>query len=798
MSRIFWFIALLLIFLVPPPCLNFLNKTASAIDSPYQIKGKIIDAESNEPMEFANVSLFVVPDSLPVLITATNLRGEFHFNNLPPGNYSILVHFMGFKDYKSMPFKVSGKPYSIELDPVPVQIDNVDIGEITVRGTSGKPSYQLDKKTIYVEDQLSAAGGSASDLLRKLPSVTQSPDGKIAIHGNSNLLVFINGKPSSMKGNELLQNTSAAEIKKIELITSPSAKYDASGSGGIINLITKKNTSDGINGNIQAGTDQLGGYSSDVLLNYKIHQVNFYTGVDHNRRRNEGDVDYITDYLIDNTNFTKSGLQKAQRINTGIRTGIDYLPSSMNKISVNGNGGNFETTNNGDWEAVTTTLPQNVPANSITSDSNTRKGYYGGTDISFEHRIDSLNKAFSISALWNTFKYDDNFQNHTSIIAGDEKLSQSTYINKKFNNFQANADFTAPAGKSGILEFGYQITLNKENENYDSRLSNPPPPVYTTEKTSFDEVIQAGYGTLQFKSKGMALKLGLRGENLSRELKTTVNKFTLDRFDLYPSFNGSYKIDSVQEIMLNYSRRTDRLKTIQLDPLPRWYDFHNVMVGNPELKNEITDKIGLDYLLNFKKFTLSSEFYMYRITDKIDIIRSVYNDISIRNRYENTGTEQTLGLEFNASWMPASWFSLSEKLDYIDSNLDITVEQIAGKKKYRQWYTVTTADFSITPTTLFELDFSYYGPAMTAQSNIDQVCMGGISFRQMIFDKKLIFTLTGRDIFGLYQKVEHVQGTDFNQVITSRNKFPIRFSISYKFNHYNKDDRRIAKTPVIE
>jgi hypothetical protein len=250
--------------------------------------------------------------------------------------------------------------------------------------------------------------------------------------------------------------------------------------------------------------------------------------------------------------------------------------------------------------------------------------------------------------------------------------------------------------------------------------------------------------------------------------------------------------------MLNYSRRTDHLKTIQLDPLPRWYDFYNVLVGNPELKNEITDKIALNYLLNFKKFTLSSEIYLYNISDKIDIIRSVYNNQSIQNRYENTGTERTMGLEFNAGWIPSSWFSLSEKLDFIDSNLDVTVAQIAGKKSYRQWYTVTTADFKITPTTLLEVDFSYYGPAMTAQSNIEQVYMCGIGFRQMFFDNKLTFTLTGRDVMGMYQKTEHVQGTEFNQMITARNNFPIRFSVSYKFNHYKRDERRVAKSPVIE
>jgi outer membrane cobalamin receptor len=784
--------------LVPTPGLNFLKKTAFAIDRPYQIKGKVIDAESKEVMEFANVSLYLIPDTVPVLVTATNLKGEYSFTNLKAGNYSIRVHFMGFRDYVSMPFAVAGKPYAVELDPIPVEADQVALGEITVQASQSKPVYHLDKKTIYVEDQLSSAGGSASDLLRKLPSVTQSPDGRISIHGNSNLLVFINGKPSSLKGNELLLNTSAAEVKRIELITSPSAKYDASGSGGIINLITKKSSMDGLNGNIQAGTDQLGGYLADVLLNYTTGKFSFYTGFDHNKRKNEGDVDYVTDYLADHSRFTKTGIQKAQRINTGLRTGLDYQPSQLDKISLNGNAGTFETANNGNWDAYLLTPPSSTPVKSTATDGNTRTGHYGGADLSFEHKFDSTNRSISLSALWNTFNYDDHFKNQTTDTGGSVQMSQSTLISKTYDNIQVNADFTTQAGKSGLLELGYQLTLNKENESYYSELNVPPVPEVTAEDTRFDEIIQAGYGTWQFKGKKLAMKFGLRAENLSRELKTSSNSFTLDRIDLYPSLNSTFKIDSVQEITLNYTRRTDQLKTIQLDPLPRWYDFYNVIIGNPDLKNEITDKVALNYLLNFKKFSLSSEVYAYSTADKIDIIRSVYQDKTIQNRFENTGTEQTLGVEFNANWMPATWFSLNEKLDYIESWLDVTLDQTATSKNYRQWYTVTTANFHISSNTLLELDFSYYGPAMTAQSDIDEIYLAGVSFRQMFFDKKLTFTLTGRDFLGLYKKVEHVQGSDFNQLVTTRNNFPVRFTVSYKFNHYKRDERRLAKTPVLE
>ncbi len=282
-----------------------------------------------------------------------------------------------------------------------LHIESLALGEVTVRANSSNPVFQLDKRTIYVENQISGAGGSASDILHKLPSVTQSPEGKIAIHGNSNLLIFINGKPSSLKGDELLQSTPAEEVKKIELITSPSAKYDAAGSGGIINLITKKRTMDGFNGNLFA-SDQLGGYSGDFLLNYKYKQFSFFAGIDQNRRRNQGEIDYVTDYLSYQSTqpqFAKSGTQKAQRTNTGFRSGFDYTPNERNQLSFTGNGGNFETANNGDWKIAIIPFGNISSKWNNASDVNYRNGRYGGADFTYEHKFHKPNKILSLSVL---------------------------------------------------------------------------------------------------------------------------------------------------------------------------------------------------------------------------------------------------------------------------------------------------------------------------------------------------------------------------------------------------------------
>ena len=798
MGRIFCLLVIELLFLLPLPGLNLLKKTSFGFERSSQIRGKVIDAESKAPIGYASVSLYHLPDTIPFKHAITDLKGDFSFNELQGGEYTVMVHFMGFKDFKTQPFILTGKTTISSIELIPLQVESLPIGEVVTRFDTGKPVYQQEKKIIIVDNQISGAGGTASDLLRKLPSVTQGADGTISIHGNSNLLVFKNGKPSSLKGNELLQNTSATEVKKIELITSPSAKYDASGSGGIINIITKRNTLNGINGNVQMGVDHLGAYTSDILLNYQRQKFSFFAGFDHNCRRNKGDIDYVTDYLTDQSHLTKTGLRNAKRVNTGFRTGFEYLPSPDDKISVSANAGSYLTNNDGDWKINKIITNQNTNTQFNATDHTQLEGNYGGADFTHEHKFNPLNKTITFSTLWNIVDYDESYLNLNTDQASAVLMKQTTLLNKTHNNFQFNTDYSTPTGKIGHLELGYQLSYNKVDESYHSEFNNPPSLVVNNQLSQFYDLVNSAYGTWQYKTERFDIKTGLRAEYLSRELETSDKSYPLQRLSLYPSMNGSFRIDPIQEILLNYSRRTDQLKPIQLDPLLRWYDFYNVMVGNPNLKNEIVNKTTIDYLLNFKKMTLSTELFYFSTADKIEVIQSLYQKGIFLNRLENVGSEKTLGIEFNAEWPVCSWFSLNEKLDFIDSWLNVQLQPIAQKKNYRQFYSVSTASFTITPNTQIEADFTYYSPSMTAQTSVEKYYMMGLSFRQMFLDKKLSFTLTGRDVFGLFKKTEHIQGSDFNQTVTTYYHFPIRFSISYKFNRFTRDEKRVAKQPLPE
>ncbi|MCE1197557.1 MAG: TonB-dependent receptor family protein [Marinilabiliales bacterium] len=796
MSRIFWGLVLLLLLPVPFPGLNLLIHKTFALDKSYQIKGRIVDEKSGVSVEYACIILLCPPATEPLQVTAADSRGGFSFSNLPTGQYILRVTFLGYKPYVSEAIELKGSDPLVKMEPIALQEEIQTVGEVVVTANN-RPSYLLDKKTLYVENHLSSAGGTASDLLQQLPSVTRTPDGQIMLQGNKNLLVYIDGKPSSLKGTDLLDNTSASGIKKIELITNPSAKYDASGSAGIINLVTKKNALDGLNGNLLEATDHLGGYSSDLLINYKKNKIALFAGVDHNNRKNRGNVSTLTQIPSDNSLLIKEGKQSAGRTNTGFRAGLDFQANDDNKLSFSANMGNLQIQNDGNWQ-MNQTLNSGQNDHFAATDHNDRNGHYGGADFSFDHRFGSKGGLLSLSGLWNDLNYHDLFENRVEATSSSAAMFRHTNLDKNYDDWQLSLDYASPEGKKSLWETGYKYSGTRETENYQSEITTAFLPNTTIQESHYNGTIHAGYGSWQYKSRIFSLKAGLRAEYLNRSLQTKTERYPRDEFDLYPSLNSSFKIDSLQELQFSYSRRTDLIKTTQLDPLPRWYDFYNVRSGNPNLKNEKTNKWSLDYLSHAGKVSLTAELYYYETANKIELIRSVLHDNILGSQYENRGSERTGGLELIADWCPSKWLRFNEKADYITSSLQVTNGSALSQKRYQQFYSTATADFIFSPNTLLELDFSYFGPSETTQTSVDEFFLGGITFRKTFLDRKLTFSLTCRDFLGLYKQKEFVSDTTFSQHITTTVDMPFRFSLSYKFNHYKREERKMAKMPISE
>lgn len=798
---------LLWITLLPIPYLNlsvnlvYGNTLNNSSGNESRIKGRVVDAETKAPIEFAYILLFQKDDSIHLSQTMTEKNGYFTIDNIPTGKYFITVSYVGYYKEKTNILEISGQNKTFNIKEITLKVDVKNIEEVIIQAKKGKPSILIDKTVINVDDLPQGEGGTAIDVLRKLPSITQTPDGEISVHGSTNFLVLINGKPTSLKGNEMLHFIPAAEILKVELIGSPTAKYDASGSGGIINIITKNTFNNGISGIVTVAGDQLGGYSSDMLFNYKKEKINFFAGIDHNKRKAKGDIERWTNNYSENdtSHFYEEGTQSAIRNNTGFRSGIDISLAKYNKISFGANIGNYEISNSGDWNTLLTYENNENTEQEIVTNRNKRNGNYGGSDLSFKHIFNEDDKNLTVSALWTFNNYDDSYQNNIDQTNGEEIMGQNTTIDKNYDEYQINMDYVAPLGKTGKFEAGYQLNLESQFEDYHSDQTNNGSITSNQNSTDFNRDQHAFYTVFGDDGKKIEWKIGLRAEYFNRNLENSSGEyFKKENLDFYPSLNSLWSIDSTQQIGLSFSRRTNKISANQIDPLPRWYDYYQVRVGNPLLDNEMSNKISITYSKELKNFTFDTELYYLGITDKIEIIRTVYEDQIIQNRYENIGTEKTLGMEIDTEYSLTKWWSLIEKVDLYYNRIEIDQPSTSPIKKYNQLVSLTTSKFTISPTTFLELDLSYYGPSMNSQVELGSFLMSGMTFRKQFFDKKLSFTVTGTDIFGLYKADEMIKGEDFDQHIITQAILPIRFSLSYKLNNFKKDEKRTPKTPPAE
>ena len=265
------------------------------------IKGKVMDKELKKPMEYTNVVLYRLPDSTIADGLMTDKSGMFVFKNVKPGSYYIALHFIGFKTKYINNLNIDKKHHVLNIGNVFLETSSATLSDVEIKGEQRRVEYRLDKKVINVTKDLRASAGSAVEILENVPSVDVDIEGNVSIRGTSDFMVYIDGKPSILSGNDALQQLPASAIERIEIITNPSAKYDPDGVGGIINIILKKNKKLGLNGIVNASISTNNKYRGDVQLSYRTGKINWYGGIDYNNSNfnldvNSEDENYFAAY----------------------------------------------------------------------------------------------------------------------------------------------------------------------------------------------------------------------------------------------------------------------------------------------------------------------------------------------------------------------------------------------------------------------------------------------------------------------------------------------------------------------
>ncbi|MFH0999694.1 MAG: TonB-dependent receptor, partial [Bacteroidota bacterium] len=361
------FIGFALLILSNPIKANNSNFNNADDDKPGIIKGLIIDVATDQPMEYANVAIYNKVDSSLISGGITNQKGEFEINGMTYGEYYLEANFIGFDKSKVVNINLDRENPLFDAGSIILSAASTELGAIDIVADKAAVEYKLDKKIVNVSQVLSAAGGTAVDVLENTPSVQVDIEGNVSLRGSSNFTVLIDGRPSVLSGSDALRQIPASALENIEIITNPSAKYEPDGNSGIINLVMKKNSMQGINGIVNASVGSRDKYRGDITLNYRTQKINWFVGADYRDETSYGNwISSRETFMGDTTGFLDiNGGRDFIRGGYNFKSGIDFFISDKTTVTISGQVGNSKNDRSGGGNTHEYTLPQSVDLFSV-------------------------------------------------------------------------------------------------------------------------------------------------------------------------------------------------------------------------------------------------------------------------------------------------------------------------------------------------------------------------------------------------------------------------------------------------
>lgn len=607
-----------------------------------KISGNIIDAENNESIPYASTQLIDKKTKKVVKFVQTDLEGNFNITNINNGEYTFKASYIGYQTMVRESVIISNSLKNIALGTIKMKTGKGNIlNEVTVIGKKQAMQLGIDKKIFSVDQSIVSEGGSATDILQNVPSVQTDMDGKVSLRGSTGVKVLIDGKPSLIAGGDvaqILESIPASSIETVEVITNPSAKYDAEGQSGIINIVLKKNHKLGFNGNVALTAGNYNNYNGSGNLSFQNKKVNVFGNYSYRDGNRPGgsynNISYLTP--INNTSFATQD-SETKRLFKGhnVKIGLDYYLTEKSIISLAGglntrNGGGNEYLNLGQFD---------INTNPLLLSNRTNFGDRGGDsydlNLDFSHKFNKKGQELAFSTSWS----DGNNRNNqilNTVIIGQANQIQNTKRGGGNNNFIAQLDFTNPVGKSGKFEAGYRSQIGNANSNTLSDTLNTSSGIYefyNDISNNFDskDQVHALYVNYQNQLENFGYQIGLRGEeasldtrmgayDINKSLTYTPGKIAYTR--LYPSVFLTQKFKGEQQLQLSYSRRVNRPSRWDTNPFIDTTDPFNHRKGNPNLKPEDVHAYELSYSKFFKKFSLISTVYMRKTNDLIQRLRS--------------------------------------------------------------------------------------------------------------------------------------------------------------------------------
>ncbi|WP_342330620.1 TonB-dependent receptor [Pedobacter sp. FW305-3-2-15-E-R2A2] len=618
-----------------------------------RITAIILDSASKKPIDYATVSLLKTKDNKSVNGAVTDERGKLTLSNVSPEEYKLSIGFMG---YKTKVIIVKTTPEKPDLNAGTIYLSSTasNLKEVEISGQKALIENKVDKLVYNAEQDITNAGGDATDVMRKVPMLSVDVNGNLQMRGSS-VRVLINGKPSGTMANSVadaLKMIPAEQIKSVEVITSPSAKYDAEGSGGIVNIITKKKSAEGTSGsvNTSVGTRSNNGAFN---LNAKTGRLSLTgsLGVNHAYPQNSKVVssNVVALQAGGGTSLLNKGFSDWSRVGYNGSAGIDYDFNNYHNISTNLKINRFSNGGPG----TTTSEANGNPAAFITRDMDMG---FNNLDWSVDYRKTSKKEGeeFSVSAQLSTGRNTSDYSNKTVSDGRPDLLDIGSNTGKN-NEYTVQTDYTYPFSKTTTLETGVKGIFRNIISNYGNAIQD----------FDYDQNVASAYGVLGFKlTKKITAKAGLRTEYTKiNGLSGIGEKFDNDYFNLFPSLILSQSLKGASTIKVSYNRRIQRPSLFYLNPFENKSDQFNILKGNPDLNPELSDNIEMGYSTFIKGSVINASVF-YRSTK--NVIESIVTPLptvpgtpqAFLTSYTNVGRSESYGMNIFGSYNPKPKWTL--------------------------------------------------------------------------------------------------------------------------------------------
>ena len=764
------------------------------------LSGTILDNESNTPLEYATISVFKVNDSVVKYGEITDSNGKFNLE-ISRGNYDLKLEYISFKEkilknvaiYKSK-----------DLGTIFMSIDENILDEVEVIAEKTQVEIKLDKTVYNIGKDLTLRGSSVSDVLDNLPSVAVDIDGNVSLRGNQSVRILINGKPSGLVGissNDALKQFPSESVEKVEIITSPSARYNAEGTAGIINIVLRRNKLAGLNGSISLNGGDPKSYGISGNLNYRTKKINFFSNNGYNLRSYKNVSNSNTEYYTGNSvnNFLDEiGNRNSERESYYQNTGIEYFISKKTSLVVSylsrESDSNDETINN---------INQNFQENKKSSkriENENEKDDTNEFSLYFTHEFDNKAEITMDYQKEKSNEIESGLISNTQSVPNYVKyLSERVKTDERQDRELYKIDYVLPLGEDGQFEMGYRKSNQFINTDYlveDENLNgNYVKNSNLSNNLFYNEKINAFYTQFGNKKNKFSYLLGLRIEESKTIVKQIENNSnSIKKYnDLFPTLNLAFELKENETITLGYSRRISRPRSYFINPFPSRSSETSFFQGNPYLNPTYSNGIDIGYLKRLDKTTLNGSIYYKKSNGIFTFINEatgnavLVNDILvpvIRRSPINLSSQEEIGIEFNTNYTYSKNWRIGGNINFYQSEIIGTYNNIVYDSKNLIWTARLNNYLKLFSSIDWQTRLSYRGPQKNAISTRKASINTNTAFSKDIIGDKMTLTFKINDIFETGKwRLETFNETYKNYSESSwRGGRNLSLSLIYRFN----------------